>query len=108
MTGLSRFQLDLTTDELNSIERWSSMAGFRTKKELLINAFTLFRWAAQQVLRGRSICAVDESTGEVRHLEMPALAAIAENGAPPPLTPDERSRRMAQPGRPWPELKAKP
>ena len=78
MATLSRFQLDLSSDELSSIDRWSSLAGFRTKKEFLINAFTLFKWAAQQVLLGRTICAVNEATGEIRHLEMPALAAIAE------------------------------
>ena len=103
MTSLSRFQLDLSTDELNSIERWSLMAGFRTKKEFLLNAFTIFKWAAQQVLLGRTICAMNEATGEIRHLEMPALSAIAEYGSPPSLTPEEHRRRMAQPGQALPE-----
>ena len=62
MGNLSRFQIDLTADELGSIERWSSMAGFRTKKEFLLNVFTMFKWAAQQVLLGRTICAMNEST----------------------------------------------
>jgi len=103
MNSLSRFQLDLTTEESESIERWSTMAGFRTKKEFLLNAFTMFKWAAQQILLGRTICAVNEATGEIRHLEMPALSAIAEYGTPPPLTPEEHRRRMAQPGYPLPE-----
>jgi len=105
MATLSRFQLDLSIEELSSIERWTSLAGFRTKKEFLINAFTLFKWAAQQVLLGRTICAVNEATGEIRHLEMPALAAIAECAAAP-LAPEEVRRRLAQPGRPLSEIVA--
>jgi hypothetical protein len=103
MSGLTRFQLNLTTEELDAIERWSSMAGFRTKKEFLLNAFTMFTWAAQQVLLGRTICALNEATGEIRHLEMPALAAIGGWGTAPPLSIEERRRRMAEPGQPWPD-----
>ncbi len=103
MSDVSRFQLDLSTEELEAIERWSTMAGFRTKKEFLLNAFTMFKWAAQQILLGRSICAIDEATGEIRHLEMPALAAIAEHGTPPPIGQEERRRRMAAPGYRLPE-----
>jgi hypothetical protein len=102
MRALSRFQLDMSADELDSIERWSSMAGLRTKKEFLLNAITMFKWAAQQILLGRTICAVNEATGEVRHLEMPALSAIAEYGAPPALAPEEIRRLVAEPGHPLP------
>ena len=105
MTTESRFPLDLTAAELDSIERWSGFAGFRTKKEFLLNAFTLFQWAAKQVMLGRTISAMNESTGEIRHLEMPALAAIAENYPPPTfLTPEEVRRRAALPGRPLKEF----
>ena len=103
MSNLSRFQLDLSTEDLEAIELWSAMAGCRTKKEFLLNAFTMFKWAAQQILLGRSICAIDETTGEIRHLEMPALAAIAENGTPPPISQEERRRRMTAPGHRLPE-----
>jgi len=106
MAGLARFQLDMTPEELSAVERWSSLAGFRTKKELLLNAFTLFKWAAQQVMLGRTICAINEATGEVRHLEMPALAAIADCAGPSPLTPEEIRRRLAQPSRPLSEVLA--
>ena len=79
--AFSRYQLDLTADEMAAIDRWSSMAGFRTRKEFLLNAITLFQWAAKQVMPGRTICAIDERSGEVHHLEMPALAAISECAA---------------------------
>jgi len=89
---------------LDSIDRWSTFAGFRTKKEFLINAFTLFQWAAKQVMLGRTIWAVNEATGDLRHLEMPALAKIAEHGTPAFLSPEEVRQRLAGPTRPAAEL----
>ena len=55
MARQSRFQMDLTSDELDLIERWSSMAGGRTKQELLLDGFTLIQWAAKQVMLGGAI-----------------------------------------------------
>jgi hypothetical protein len=103
MADHSPFQMDVTSDELDLIERWSSMAGCRTKQELLLSAFTLFEWAAKQVMLGRKICAMNEATGEIRHLELPALTAIADWGAPPILTQEEIRRRIAEPGFPFSE-----
>jgi hypothetical protein len=104
MAALSRFQMDLTPDELDSIERWSAFAGFRTKRDFFLNAFTLFQWAAKQVLLGRSICAIDEATGEVRHLEMPGLAAIAAKTHPTILSPEDVRRRTAGPATPFADV----
>jgi hypothetical protein len=106
MTSLSRFQLDLTPADAESIERWSAFAGFRTKREFLLNAFTLFQWAAKQVMLGRTICAMNEATGEVRQLEMPALATIAEQAKPSFLNPEEVRRATAQSGSPFAEFVA--
>jgi hypothetical protein len=106
MATLSRFQMDLTPEELDSIERWSAFAGFRTKRDFFLNAFTLFQWAARQILLGRSICAINEATGEVRHLEMPGLAAIAAKTRPTVLSPEEFDRRTAGPGKPFAEVLA--
>ena len=94
MAALSRFQMDLTPEELDSIERWSAFAGFRTKRDFFLNAFTLFQWAAKQILLGRSICAINEATGEVRHLEMPGLAVIAAKTRPTVLSMEEVDRRI--------------
>jgi hypothetical protein len=104
MGALTRFQMDLSDSELDSIERWSEFAGFGTKREFFLNAVTLFQWAAKQVTLGRTICAVNEATGELRHLEMPALAKIAEHAPPAFLTPEEVRQRAAQPGRPLEEV----
>jgi hypothetical protein len=101
MAALSRFQMDLTPEELDSIERWSAFAGFRTKRDFFLNALTLFQWAAKQILLGRSICAINEATGEVRHLEMPGLAVIAAKTRPTVLSPEEFDRRTAAPGQPF-------
>ena len=104
MAALSRFQMDLTPEELDSIERWSAFAGFRTKRDFFLNAFTLFQWAAKQILLGRSICAINEATGEVRHLEMPGLAVIAGKTRPTVLSMEEVLQRSAEPGRPFAEV----
>lgn len=106
MGSLTRFQMDLSDSELDSIVRWSEFAGFRTKREFFLNAFTLFQWAAKQAILGRSICSVNEATGELRHLEMPALAKIAEHGPPTFLTPEEVRQRLAEPSRPLAEILA--
>jgi hypothetical protein len=104
MAALSRFQMDLTPEELDSIEHWSAFAGFRTKRDFFLNAFTLFQWAAKQILLGRSICAINEATGEVRHLEMPGLAVIAAKTRPTVLSPEEFDRRTAGPGQPFADV----
>jgi hypothetical protein len=106
MGALSRFQMDLSESELQSMERLSEFAGFRTKREFFLNAFTLFQWAAKQVMLGRTICAMDEATGEVRHLEFPALQAIAAKVPPISLSPNEVRRRLAEPSRPLAEVLA--
>src|SRR5262249_48075964 len=95
---------DLTPEELDSIERWSAFAGFRTKRDFFLNAFTLFQWAAKQILLGRSICAINEATGEVRHLEMPGLAVIAAKTRPTVLSPEEVRQRTAGPGKPFADV----
>jgi hypothetical protein len=98
--------MDLSRSELESIERWSDFAGFRTKREFFLNALTLFQWAAKQVMLGRTICAMNEATGEVRHLELPALGAIATKAPPVLLAPEELRRRLAEPSRPLAEVLA--
>jgi hypothetical protein len=103
MAANAPFQMELTSEQLDLIGRWSSMAGCETKQELLLDAFALFEWAAKQVMLGRKICAMDEASGEIRHAQVPALAVIADWGAPPPLTLEERRRLSAEPGYPLPE-----
>ena len=107
MAALSRFQMDLTPEELDSIERWSAFAGFRTKRDFFPNAFTLFQWAAKQILLGRSICAINETTGEVRHLDMPGLAVIASKARPTVLSSEEVRERLAEAEEPFAEFRTR-
>ena len=78
MSTQRRFQIDLTDEELNSIDRLGSLAGIRTKKDVVLNAITIFRWAAKEALMGRSICSIDETNQTVRQLELPALSVISD------------------------------
>ena len=98
MSTLRRFQVDLSEDELNSIERLGSLAGLRTKKDVILNAITLFRWAAKEIMYGRTICSIDEKTQVVKQLELPALTAIVDKRVEP-LTEDEIRDHMATIGR---------
>ncbi len=75
-----RFQLDLSIHEHEEMERLMARAGLKTKREFVSNALTLFRWAANELVQGRSIGSVDAG-GDVKQLEMPALAAFASVGS---------------------------
>ena len=105
MTALHRFQIDLTKDELDAIERLGNLAALRTKKEVILNALTLFRWAAKEILYGRTICSIDERTQAVKQLEIPALSAIYETrDRDPLLTPEQVQTRLKGPSRPFAEF----
>ena len=104
MSDLRRFQIDLTVEELGSIERLGALAGLRTKKEVILNAITLFRWAAKEVLLGREICSVDEKTQSIKQLEIPALSAIVQKRVEP-LSDAQVREQIASGGRPFAEFR---
>lgn len=104
MTTLHRFQIDLTKEELNSIERLGTLAGLRTKKEVILNAITLFRWAAKEILSGRTICSIDERTKAIKQLELPALTAVVDKRIEP-LTDEQVQERLATGSRRFSESK---
>jgi hypothetical protein len=99
MSTFKRFQIDLTDEELNSIDRLGSLAGLRTKKEVMLSALTLLKWAARETMMGRMVCSVDETTNAIKQFELPALCAIADS-RPIPLTRDEARERLSGPSRP--------
>ena len=107
MTTIQRFQIDLTDDELNSIDRLGTLAGLRTKKEVILNAITLFRWAAKEIMYGRTICSVDEKTQIVRQLELPALTSISDK-RPATLSLQQIQERLSGNGRPFSEFDPTP
>ena len=103
MTTIRRFQIDLTDDELNSIDRLGTLAGLRTKKDVILNSITLFRWAAKEIMYGRTICSVDEKTQTIKQLELPALSAISDK-CPEVLTSQQFQDRLSGSSRPFSEF----
>ena len=73
-----RFQFEIDPDLWNALERFQQDGGLTTKRELLNNALTLFKWAAQHKEKGNSITAI-APTGTVHELEMPVLESIELN-----------------------------
>lgn len=98
MASTHRFQIDFTKDELESLDRLGKLAALRTKREVVTNALTLFKWAAKEVLLGRIICSLDETTQTVKQLELPALTAIYEAGQATP-SPAQLEARLKEPTR---------
>ncbi len=97
-----RFQMDVTERELAEIDQIATFAGMKTKKELILNALTLYRWAANELLYGRVVGSMDQSGNKVKQLEMPTLAVFAQAGEdfarqrPSEAELDERAKK---PGR---------
>src|SRR3954462_8984589 len=71
-----RVQLDLPADRLAELEQLMAKTGMTTRKDLFENALTLFEWAVNQRLQGRTIASVNEQETSYRELVMPALASI--------------------------------
>jgi hypothetical protein len=98
-TTQKRFQIDLTEEELKSIDRLGALAGLRTKKDVVLNALTLFKWAARETMAGRTVCSIRESSNMIRQLELPALSAIAE-ASPKEMTTEELRESLSGPSLP--------
>lgn len=108
MATVHRFQLDMTKQELESVERLGQLAGLRTKREVMASALALFKWAAKEILYGQTVCSIDEATGKVKQYDNPALSAIAEAAARNPLlTPEQYAERLKEPARTSAELSAR-
>ena len=97
-----RYQVDLTVSELSEMERLATFAGMKTKRELITNALTLYRWAANELLFGRMIGSMDRAGGHLKQFDMPSLAAFSQAGEdfarqrPSEAELDERAKK---PGR---------
>ena len=103
-TTTNRFQMDLSTADMELINRLTTLAGLKTKKELLLNAVTLFKWAAQEAMYGRTVCTVSESDGKIRQLELPALSTIVEGSRQFSAEVAERSGNPLESSRPLSEI----
>lgn len=102
-----RFQLDLTEAEHSVLEQLVRQSGVKTKRELVSNALTLFRWAATELLHGRSVGSIDANGAMVKQLEMPGLAAFSAAAARLDRqrpAPDELAARITREGVPAEEV----
>ena len=68
-----RLQAEMTDSQMQEFDELVTASGLSTKKELLSNALMLFRWAVKERQAGRAVCSMDDSTGKIRELGMPAL-----------------------------------
>jgi hypothetical protein len=73
-----RFQFEIDPEFWKSLEFYQELGRIPTKRELLNNALSLFRWAAKHKERGHSIVALD-SSGKEYELELPCLDSIEVN-----------------------------
>lgn len=106
MTVRQQFQIDFREDEVRTIDRLGGLTGLQTKKDVIMDALTLFRWAAQEIMHGRTVCSVDERTGEMTPFELSALSRVAEKRAQP-LSDEQVEERIAQGGRRFSEFMPK-
>lgn len=85
-----RFQFEVSPDLWDDMKNIQELGGITTKRELLNNALTLFRWAALHAKRGNMITAVSP-TGAVSELQMPCLENIALRSQLKIVRPDEET-----------------
>ena len=74
--GVTRVQLDLSTERVEQLHRLASEAGFSTRKDLFNNALALLQWVVKEAKRGRAIASVDEVNNRYTELSMPFLAEL--------------------------------
>ncbi len=79
---MTRIQLELPDDKVRELEELMDEAGLKTKKDLISNALTLFKWAVKETKSGRVIASVDEENQRYREVLMPALDNFAKVGTP--------------------------
>jgi hypothetical protein len=82
-----RLQIDLSPAQIHELERLMALCEVPTKKDLFNTALTLFKWATDEVARGRVIASLDEETQKYKELSMPALVAASRHRSAPHVTP---------------------
>lgn len=75
----SRLQIEVSPPQLAHIQALMSVCDFRTQKELINNALTLFEWAVEEVQRGNDVAAFNRDNNSYEVLRMPALKTAARH-----------------------------
>jgi hypothetical protein len=81
MADISRLQVELDKSFMETVESLQTVGGLRTKKDVVENSLTMFKWAAQEKVFGCAIVAVNPKDGTYAELQMPVLEVIATKGA---------------------------
>ena len=68
-----RVQFDLSIEGVAELEHLMTETGVQTRKDLINNALTLFKWAVNESRAGNKIAAIDDESKSFRELAMPAL-----------------------------------
>lgn len=66
-------------EKLQELESLMQECGIRTKKDLINNALTLFKWAVNKRKSGHEIVAVNPKSKRYVELDMPALSAVSKS-----------------------------
>lgn len=75
---MPRFQIDLTDDEAAMIDAIAQLTGARLKREVVMEAIVVYRWAVRQVAQGCDVVAI---SGDHRTtIETPGLSVAREKG----------------------------
>jgi hypothetical protein len=77
----TRVQLDLSPAQMERLNWLMEACSFKTRKDLVNNALSLFEWAVTETREGRSVASIDKTAKKVVELTMPALADAARNAS---------------------------
>ena len=73
MGKIVRIQFEVGDQQLREIENLLETTGFRTKKDLMNNALSLFAWAVGEKKAGLKIASIDEQNRIFREVIIPGL-----------------------------------
>lgn len=72
----SRWQFDLSQEQISELENLMETIGVKTKKDLFNNALTMLEWAVEQIQDRRKIVSLDCENGQYIELLMPIFSNI--------------------------------
>lgn len=74
-----RLQIEMDENRMKELEFLMQECGIRTKKDLINNALTLFKWVVNKRKSGHEIAAVNSESNRHIEFDMPALSAVRKS-----------------------------
>lgn len=71
--GIVRIQLDIPQRDWVSLEKLMQRVGFTTRKELFMNALTLFGWGVNEASAGRELGSLDRKNNAFNRVFLPGV-----------------------------------